>query len=84
MSLLKALNYLDENPEVKIRRSAEEVRIFLGEDSVKIYLEEGRVEFFDIDKANERTLREKYYKKFPELRQLFLKLVEEGYDIQPQ
>jgi hypothetical protein len=30
MSLLKTLNYLGENPEVKIRRSAEEVMIFLG------------------------------------------------------
>jgi hypothetical protein len=84
MKLIKVLNYLGENPEVKIRRSAEEVSIYLGEDTLKIYLEEGKAEFFDMDKVNERTLREKYYKKFPELRQLFLKLVEEGYDIQPQ
>lgn len=84
MSLLKALNYLGENPKVKIRRSAEEVKIYLGEDEVKIHLEDGKAEFFDMDKVNERTLREKYYKRFPELRQLFLKLVEDGYDIQPQ
>jgi hypothetical protein len=84
MGLLKVLNYLGENPEVKIRRSAEEVSIYLGEDTLKIYLEARKVEFFDMDKVNERTLREKYYKRFPELRSLFLKLVEEEYDIQPK
>jgi hypothetical protein len=86
MSLLKVLDYLNKNPKVNIRRSADEITIRLGneKDMIRIYPEERRAEFFDIDKTNERTLREKYYTNFPQLRDLFLKLVEEGYEIHPQ
>ena len=84
MSLNKVLDYLGENGNVKIRRSADEITIFLGEDVVKIYPEDRTAEFPDMDLANERTLRERYYAKFPQLSSLFLKLVEEGYEIQPQ
>jgi hypothetical protein len=83
MSLNKLLNFLNENKKVKIRRSDEEITIFLDKDIVKINTEDKRVEFPDMDSVNEQALEKKYYRNFPELKPLFRKLVEEEYDIQP-
>jgi hypothetical protein len=84
MSLLKVLDYLSKNPGINITRSASEITIRLGkENMIKIYPEERRADFFDMDKVNNTTLREKYYEDFPEVKKLLLKLVEEYYDIEP-
>jgi|WetSurMetagenome_2_1015567.scaffolds.fasta_scaffold280716_2 hypothetical protein len=83
MSLDKAINFLGENSNVRIRNFKGEIVIHLEEDVMIIYPEEKRAEFLDMDLVNETTLREKYYSKFPDLKSLFLKLVEERYAILP-
>jgi hypothetical protein len=83
MSLNNVLNFLNENEKVKIRKADDEITIHLDTDIIKIYTEDRRVEFLDVDSADEQIIKEKYYQNFPELKPFFRKLIEEGYDIQP-
>jgi hypothetical protein len=83
MSLTKILNYLNEYSRIKIRRVNVEITLSLDEDIIKIYPENKRAEFLDIDSADEITIKDKYYENFPELKHLFKELIKEGYDIQP-
>jgi hypothetical protein len=83
MSLIRALDLLNQNNKVSIRNLNGEVIICLDEDIIKIYPFERIAEFLDIDSTDKKTLKDKYYTKFPDLRQFVKKLVKEGYDIQP-